>query len=57
MLEWKISKPEQEGTRGLDGLREVGKSVGASCLGVQSERYCFLEISAHRGLPHLLADY
>lgn len=57
MLEWKIRKPEQAGTRGLHGLREVGNSVGASCLIFQSERYCFLESSTHRGLPHLLADY
>lgn len=57
MLEWKIRKPEQAGTRGLHGLREVANSVGASCLIFQSARYCFLESSTHRGLPHLLADY
>lgn len=57
MLEWKLRAPEQTGTRGLHGLRDVGKSVGADCLIFQSERYCFLESSTHRGLPHLLADY
>jgi hypothetical protein len=57
MLEWKTRKPEQAGTRGLHGLREVGNSVGANCLIFQSERYCFLESSIHRGLPHLLAEY
>src|SRR3954465_7528231 len=42
MLEWKISAPEQTGTRGLHGLHDVGKMVGAGCLIFQSERYCFL---------------
>jgi hypothetical protein len=57
MMEWKVGDPNQHGTRGLHGLREVGRLAGASCLLFQSERYCFLESSTHRGLPHLLADY
>jgi hypothetical protein len=57
MVEWEIWPPDRVGTRGLHGLREVGKLVGASCLIFESERYCFLESSTHRGLPHLLADY
>jgi hypothetical protein len=57
MLEWKLSAPSQVGTRGLHGLREVGRLASASCLIFQSERYCFLESPTHRGLPHLLADY
>ena len=57
MMEWKLGNPHQAGTRGLYGLRDVGKVVGASCLVFQSERYCFLESSAHPGLPQLLADY
>jgi hypothetical protein len=57
MLEWRVRPPDQVGTRGLHGLRDVGRLAGANCLIFQSERYCFLESSTHRGLPHLLADY
>jgi hypothetical protein len=57
MVEWQMWEPYNVGTRGLHGLREVGKLVNASCLLFESERYCFLESSTHRGLPHLLADY
>jgi hypothetical protein len=57
MVEWKMWEPYRVGTRGLHGLRDVGRLAGASCLIFESERYCFLESSTHRGLPHLLADY
>jgi hypothetical protein len=57
LAEWEQTDASQLGARGIYGLREVGKAVGATCLLFESERYCFLQSAVHNGLPHLLASY
>jgi hypothetical protein len=46
------------GARGVYGLRDSARLIGAACVQhLASMRYCYLESERHEGLPHLLVDY
>ena len=54
-------KPDRTANRagawGPFGRRDVAAKVGASCLLLESERYCYMQSAQHHDVPHLLADY
>jgi hypothetical protein len=60
LWEWEAADPDEIGAWGLYGLRAIGARVGATSeelFETKSARYGYLKSEAHRGLPHLLADY
>jgi hypothetical protein len=56
IVEWEHDE-NRPGAWGLFGIRDVGAKIGAACVLYSSERYCFLQSDAHRGLPDLLVSY